>query len=192
MDTLAAIGILALAYLAGTLPGALIICRLFRLANPLETGSGNPGATNVYRLGGALPALLTLLIDAGKGALAVGLAVGAGLSDAWQVGAALLAITGHMYPLILKHRGGKGVATTLGTGLIISPQLILLLAALWALVLWRCRVSAIASVTVAATAPLLALWLDPDLTPYFAALGVLILVRHRSNFKRSLKPPRTD
>lgn len=198
MDALTVVFLAIFSYFAGTFPGAKLVCRLFNLGNPLSHGSGNPGATNVYRLGGATPAALTLFLDAGKGALAVALAQQLQLSALWQLSAALLAILGHMYPVFDHFRGGKGVATTLGAGLMLSPVLTLLLTTLWSLVLYRFKVSAIASVSAASVAPFLAFWLDRSLTLFFTLLAILIIYRHRSNFRRNhlshanVNPPSSD
>lgn len=138
----------------------------------------------MYRLGGFLPALITLVIDAGKGVAAVYLVQVAHLSVFWQLSAAMLTILGHMYPVFSRFNGGKGVATTLGAGLVIAPALTLLLTSLWAGLLYQFRISAIASVTTALLSPVLAFWLTPSLTPFFMLLALLITFRHRHNFQK--------
>ena len=103
---------------------APIVCRLWSLPNPRAQGSGNPGATNVYRIGGWLPAGLTLLLDAAKGALPVYAAAAYGLGIIPQAFIGLCAITGHMLPVFARFQGGKGVATALGAGVALAPALL--------------------------------------------------------------------
>ena len=110
----------AAAYVAGSVLFALPVCQLWKLPDPRAQGSGNPGATNVYRTGGWPPALLTLALDAAKGWLPVWLAHAAGLSVMVQAVVALFAVTGHMIPIFYRFKGGKGVATALGAGLALA------------------------------------------------------------------------
>lgn len=172
------------AYLCGSVLFAIPLARWFGLPDPRAIGSGNPGATNVYRSGGWLPAALTLLLDAAKGALPVWLAAQAGYPVYAQAVVALCAVTGHMVPVWYRFQGGKGVATALGTGLALAPLTTALLAALWLLVMWRWRMSALASLTAVATGPFLSALLEPRTLPLFGLLALLIAVRHRSNLIR--------
>lgn len=173
-----------LAYLAGSVLFALPICRAWHLPDPRAQGSGNPGATNVYRTGGWAPALLTLAMDAAKGGFPVWLASTAGLSILAQAMIALCAVTGHMVPVFYRFKGGKGVATALGAGLALAPLTTLLLCAIWALVMWRGRISALASIVAIVSGPLLSAILEPDTLPLFGLLALLIVVRHRNNLIR--------
>lgn len=173
-----------LAYLAGSVLFALPICRAWHLPDPRAQGSGNPGATNVYRTGGWAPALLTLAMDAAKGGFPVWLANTAGLSILAQAMIALCAVTGHMVPVFYRFKGGKGVATALGAGLALAPLTTLLLCAIWALVMWCGRISALASIVAIVSGPLLSAILEPDTLPLFGLLALLIVVRHRNNLIR--------
>lgn len=172
------------AYLAGSVLFALLVCRLWHLPDPRAQGSGNPGATNVYRTGGWLPALVTLVLDAAKGALPVWLAWQLEFSIFAQAMVALCAVTGHMVPVFARFQGGKGVATALGAGLALAPLTTLILCAIWALVMWRWRVSALASVVAMVSGPVIAALIEPDTLPLFGLLALLIVVRHRSNLIR--------
>ncbi|TGN38341.1 glycerol-3-phosphate 1-O-acyltransferase PlsY [Marinobacter confluentis] len=173
-----------LAYLAGSVLFALPVCRAWHLPDPRAQGSGNPGATNVYRTGGWVPALLTLALDAAKGGFPVWLASLADLSIFAQAMVALCAVTGHMIPVFYRFKGGKGVATALGAGLALAPLTTLLLCAIWAIVMWRWRISALASIVAIVSGPLLSAFLEPDTLPLFGLLALLIVVRHRNNLIR--------
>lgn len=172
------------AYLGGSVLFALPVCRLWALPDPRAQGSGNPGATNVYRTGGWLPALITLALDAAKGWLPVWLAHNAGLSPLVQAMVALCAVTGHMIPVFYRFKGGKGVATALGAGLALAPITTLAMAALWLLVLWRWKISALASVIAVLSGPAISAFIEPANLPMFGLLAILIVVRHRNNLIR--------
>jgi glycerol-3-phosphate acyltransferase PlsY len=174
----------ALAYLAGSVLFALPVCRAWHLPDPRAQGSGNPGATNVYRTGGWPPAALTLLLDAAKGWLPVWLAHQADLTILTQAMVALCAVTGHMIPVFYRFKGGKGVATALGAGLALAPATTLLLAAIWALVMWRWKISALASIGAIVSGPIISALIEPDTLPLFGLLAILIVVRHRNNLIR--------
>ncbi|MFL1404701.1 glycerol-3-phosphate 1-O-acyltransferase PlsY [Marinobacter sp. M1N3S26] len=178
------IAICALAYLAGSVLFAIPICRLSGLTDPRVLGSRNPGATNVYRSGGPLPAALTLLLDALKGALPVWLAQHFGFSVFAQAMVALCAVTGHMVPLWYRFQGGKGVATALGCGLVLAPVTTILLALIWLLVVWRWRISALASIIALGSGPVISALLEPETLPMFGLLAIVIVIRHRNNLIR--------
>ncbi|MCS5562889.1 glycerol-3-phosphate 1-O-acyltransferase PlsY [Marinobacter sp.] len=174
----------AAAYLAGSVLFALPVCRLWGLPDPRAQGSGNPGATNVYRTGGWLPAVATLVLDAAKGWLPVWLAHVSGLSVMAQAMVALCAVTGHMVPVFYRFKGGKGVATALGAGLALAPVTTLVMAAIWALVMWRWRISALASLVAIVSGPIISALIEPNTLPLFGLLAILIVVRHRNNLIR--------
>ena len=183
-DPLLTVLLSALAYLLGSVLFALPVCRLWRLPDPRAQGSGNPGATNVYRTGGWPPALLTLALDAGKGWLPVWLAVTINLPVLSQAMVALCAVTGHMIPLFFRFQGGKGVATALGAGLALAPTTTALLCLIWGLALWRWRISALASILAIICGPLISALIEPKTLPLFGLLAILIVVRHRNNLIR--------
>lgn len=183
-DPLLTVLLCALAYASGSVLFALEICKLWKLPDPRALGSGNPGATNVYRNGGWQPAALTLLLDAAKGFIPVWLAQYAELSMLAQAMVALCAVTGHMVPVFYRFKGGKGVATALGSGLALAPLTTLLLAGIWSLVMWRWRISALASILAIISGPLVSAVIEPDTLPLFGLLAILIVVRHRNNLIR--------
>lgn len=183
-DPVTTVLLCAAAYLAGSVLFALPVCRLWQLPDPRAQGSGNPGATNVYRTGGWLPAIATLILDGAKGWLPVWLAQAAGLSIMVQAVVALCAVTGHMIPVFFRFRGGKGVATALGAGLALAPATTMIMAGLWIGVIWRWRISALASLVAIVSGPVISAFLEPDTLPLFGLLALLIVVRHRSNLIR--------
>ncbi len=142
------------AYLLGSVPFAMIASKVFGLADPRTYGSGNPGATNVLRSGNKKAALFTLIGDALKGAIAVIVAQQLGFTDT-QIGLVALAVFfGHLYPIFLKFKGGKGVATAAGVLLALDPLLGLAVAATWIFVAFVSRYSSLAAVLAAVLAPL--------------------------------------
>lgn len=175
------------AYGLGSISGAISICRLFSLTDPRKTGSKNPGATNVYRIGGTTPALLTLLIDSAKGAIPVYLSIVFTLPELTQGLVALAAIIGHMYPVYYRFKGGKGVATTLGAGLILSPLTTLFITGCWILIARQTRISSIASISAAILAPITAYILDPSYTMVYGILSAMIIFRHKDNISGLIK-----
>ncbi|SFM02747.1 glycerol-3-phosphate 1-O-acyltransferase PlsY [Marinobacter zhejiangensis] len=183
-DPLITVLLCALAYLSGSVLFAIPICKLWKLPDPRAQGSGNPGATNVYRTGGWAPAALTLILDGFKGWLPVWLAHQTELSILAQAMVALFAVTGHMVPLYYRFQGGKGVATSLGAGLALAPATTLLISLIWLLVMWRWRVSALASIVAVLCGPLISALIEPDTMPLFGLLALLIIVRHRTNLIR--------
>ena len=174
----------ASAYLAGSVLFAIPVCRLWKLPDPRALGSGNPGATNVYRAGGWQPALATLMLDAFKGWLPVWLGQSLGMSILVQAMIALCAVTGHMIPAFYRFKGGKGVATALGAGLALAPLTTAIMAGLWLGVMWRWRISAMASLVAITSGPLISALLEPETLPLFGLLTLLIVVRHRNNLIR--------
>ncbi|MEX0970489.1 MAG: glycerol-3-phosphate 1-O-acyltransferase PlsY [Paracoccaceae bacterium] len=172
------------AYLLGAVPFGLVITRLLGLGDLRKIGSGNIGATNVLRTGHKGAALATLLLDSGKGAIAV-LVARAIFGDTAAQLAGLGAFIGHLYPVWLRFKGGKGVATFLGTLLALNPLAGLATCATWLAVALLFRISSLAALICATSA---ALWLylldQPQMTGLAVALAVLIFWRHRSNIAR--------
>jgi len=188
------IPVLLLAYLLGSVSCAILVCDLFRLPDPRQQGSLNPGATNVYRIGGVWPALLTLLGDSLKGVLAVAIARLLDLSPTGQGLVAIAAILGHMFPIFFKLQGGKGVATCLGAGLVLAWPTTLALTALWILVMALFRIASLASLCASLAAAPVALFLNPEHWRAFLVVAVLILLRHHRNILALVRgqEPRTD
>jgi len=174
------------AYLLGSVSFAVVWSRVFGLPDPRTYGSGNPGATNVLRSGRKAAAVLTLLGDAAKGAVAV-LAVRAlGIGDAAVALAAVAAFVGHLYPVYFGFKGGKGVATAFGILLALSPVLALAVLAVFAVVLFASRYVSLSSVLSAAAASVISPFLFGwgAVTGAVLAMAVLIVVRHRGNIQR--------
>ena len=180
------------AYLLGSIPFGLLLGKLFGAADVRTEGSGNIGATNVARVAGPLAGILTLLLDAAKGALAVVLA--ARLSDqssTWMMIAGLCALVGHCYPIWLGFHGGKGVATAAGVFLVLSPLAFLAAAILFFLVVLYWRFVSLGSISAAAAMPLLIyfFWAPHHAPPYAVTFGslaaaLLIVYKHDANIQR--------
>ncbi len=174
----------AIGYLMGSVPYGMLIARVMGLGNLRNIGSGNIGATNVLRTGNKTAAALTVLFDAGKGAMAVLLARVLAGEDAAQI-AALTAFLGHCYPVWLNFRGGKGVATFLGLWLALDWQVGIACCLTWlvAAAVWR-----ISSVGALVAAALSTTWImvltDGSAFALGAILTLLVLWRHRANLAR--------
>lgn len=172
-----------LAYLLGSVSFAVLVSRAFGLADPRSYGSQNPGATNVLRSGHKLAAALTLLLDAGKGALAVWLAQLQGLDETGVALCAIGVFLGHLYPVFFRFRGGKGVATAFGVLIGLHWWLGLYTGLTWLVLAFFFRYSSLAALTAALFAPCF-YWLlvGPDATlAAIAGISVLIFYRHRRN-----------
>jgi glycerol-3-phosphate acyltransferase PlsY len=173
-----------LAYGLGSVPFGIVMARVFGLGDLRSIGSGNIGATNVLRTGNKLAALLTLVLDAGKGALAVLLARWLVGPDAAQA-AGLAAFLGHLFPVFIGFKGGKGVATFLGTLLALAFPVGLAACATWAVVAAVTRYSSLSALVSAVAAPVWALVLGQgQVAVLFVLLAVLIVERHRANIAR--------
>lgn len=174
-------------YLSGSIPYGLILSGVMGLGDIRKSGSGNIGATNVLRVGGKKLAIATLLLDALKGAVPV--LVAKQIHMDYAILAALGAFLGHLFPLWLKFKGGKGVATALGISFGFSLPLGLALVAVWLVTAFLTRYSSLAALTAFAAAPLLAACIAgiPQVTITLFFISVFIWVRHRENIRRLLK-----
>lgn len=177
-----------LGYLLGSLPFAVIVSKAFGLADPRSFGSGNPGATNVLRSGNKFAALLTLAGDALKGWIAMRIAAALGADGQGVAVAGIAAFAGHVYPLFLKFKGGKGVATALGVLAGFSGWLALACAGIWLLVAFTTRYSSLAALAAAVGAPALSLWLGlpQEAVMVVSVMTVLLIQRHRGNIQKLL------
>lgn len=177
------------AYLLGSVSFAVVTSKAFGIADPRTYGSGNPGATNVLRSGKKAAAALTLFGDAAKGWLAVFIAIKIAPHD--ESGLMLIVLTtlavflGHLFPVFLKFKGGKGVATALGVLLALSGWLGLAVLATWLVVAMVFRYSSLAALVAAVAAPLYAMLfnLRPELVLATAIMSLLLLWRHKSNIQ---------
>ena len=171
-------------YLLGSIPFGMVIAKLMGLGNLREIGSGNIGATNVLRTGNKGAAALTVLLDAGKGAVALLIARALIGEDAAQI-AGLAAFLGHLFPIWLRFRGGKGVATFLGILLALYWPLGLAACATWLFSAMTMRMSSLAGLMAAGLSPMWALLLGQGQTLLLGAiLTILIYIRHAANLKR--------
>jgi len=189
----------AIAYLLGSIPFGYILVRVFRGQDVRDTGSGNIGATNVARSSPALGAL-TLFLDAAKGLLAVaagsllaasGPHGGAGRLYSLAALSAVFAVVGHMFPIWLKFRGGKGVATSVGVFMALAPKTLLLVLALFVAVVAAFRYVSLGSIVAAVAFPLIAYALRDyhsslPVLGAISAIAVLVIVKHRDNIRRLL------
>jgi len=184
LPLLAAIALVG--YLLGSIPFGIVWARIFGLGDLRQIGSGNIGATNVLRTGNKLAAFLTLVCDAGKGGAAVLIARALVGEDAAQL-AGFAAFLGHCFPVFLGFKGGKGVATWLGTLLALAWPVGLAACATWLATAALFRISSLAALTAAVLTPLWAVVLGaPQAALLCIALAALILIRHKANITRIL------
>lgn len=189
MNSTLFIPVLIIVYLIAAIPTGIVLSRLMGSEDIREKGSGNIGATNVYRVAGKLAGVLTLVGDALKGLLPL-LAIKTWLQPTpEQLGvASAVAILGHCYPVYLKFKGGKGVATALGIFLVLSPKAVLGALIVFIIAVATTRYISLGSVLAAMSAPLLILMLSHPQPIFLATLFIasLVIWRHRSNVKRLL------
>jgi glycerol-3-phosphate acyltransferase PlsY len=188
--TLAYAAILSLSYLIGSIPFGLVLGPLFKAGDIRNIGSGNIGATNALRTGKKLYALLVLLCDGAKGAVAIAV-VHCLFGDAYPhaaLMAGIAAIVGHLFPVWLKFKGGKGVATGLGVLAALHWPTGLCVALMWLLTARLSRYSSLAAILAFLQAPIYALATDaPEFSLPFAVIAALIIFTHRANLQRLLK-----
>jgi glycerol-3-phosphate acyltransferase PlsY len=189
MNTVIFIIVLNIVYLIAAIPTGIVLAKVMGYEDVRDKGSGNIGATNVYRVAGKLPGILTLVGDILKGLLPL-LAIKLWLDpSAFQLGAAsLVAIVGHCYPVYLKFKGGKGVATALGIFLALCPGAVLVAAVIFVVTVAISRYISLGSVLAALSVPVLMLAFGKPQAIFISSLciGLLIVWRHRSNISRIL------
>jgi|SRR5580765_6470079 len=180
------------AYLIGSLSFAVIVSRVMGLSDPRSYGSGNPGATNVLRSGNKAAAIVTLLLDALKGWLPVFLVKefgpAHGLDEGTLALVGLAAFLGHLWPVFFRFKGGKGVATAAGVLLGLNPWLGLATLATWLIIAAFTRYSSLAALVAAVFAPFyqILIWGGGPVAVAVAAMGVLLIYRHRANIAKLL------
>ncbi len=199
------IAIFIASYLLGSIPFGLILCKIFGYGDIRKIGSGNIGATNVLRTGNKFLAVMTLLLDCGKGAIAV-LLIGMFFSANchlincvepcsctsfeeamfFKMLAGFSAILGHCYPIWLKFKGGKGVATTMGTLLAAVPVVGGAACLVWFLMALIFRISSLAALIAIGLTPIIAqaLYNDFNISGLCAAIAVIVYIKHHENIKR--------
>jgi glycerol-3-phosphate acyltransferase PlsY len=176
-----------LGYVLGSIPFGLVLTRLAGKGDIRKVGSGNIGATNVLRAGGRTLAAATLILDALKATAAVLIAelLWPGLDSATAgIVAGAGALVGHLYPVWLKFRGGKGVATLLGVLIPLLPIAAAIYAAVWIAALLIVRISSVAGMLAAVSAPIAALALGSPYFPVILAFAILVVWRHHANIAR--------
>ncbi len=174
------------AYRIGSIPTGLLLAKVFGGVDIRESGSGNIGATNVYRTLGRKVGLLTLVGDCLKGVLPVVAAYALGFNAMWVAIVGLAAFLGHVYTVFLGFKGGKGVATALGVFLAVSYPSVLIALAVFVLVLLKWRYVSLASITAAAVMPSLVALIDrrPETVAMSVVIAAMVIYRHRENIKR--------
>ena len=186
------LGVAVLAYLLGSLSFAVIVSKAMRLDDPRSYGSGNPGATNVLRSGNKTAAILTLVLDALKGVVAVlvarALAGRFGFGETVIALAGLAAFLGHLWPVFFRFVGGKGVATAAGVLLALNGWVGLASLGTWLVIAFATRYSSLAALVTAVLAPVYTYLLigDPQVAALVAVMSVLLIWRHRSNITKLL------
>jgi glycerol-3-phosphate acyltransferase PlsY len=178
---------IGLAYLLGSIPTGFILGS-WAGVDVRSQGSGNVGATNVARVVGKRQGIYTLIADVGKGWIAVFAAFLLGLTTPVAAVVGVAAFLGHLFPVFLKFKGGKGVATALGVFLALAPQAVVILVVLFAAVMLFSRTVSLSSIIAAAAAPAVFWWLSyhPAIVATGAVLAAMIILRHRSNIQRLL------
>jgi acyl phosphate:glycerol-3-phosphate acyltransferase len=187
-----AIFIALFGYLLGSVPSGIVLTRLFSRVDPRKMGSKNIGATNIYRTAGKTLGVLTLIGDVLKGAIPIWMAMMWSQHDLWGIPELWIAIVGlspivgHIFPIFLGFKGGKGVATALGTYLVISPTSVLIEALVFVLIVWKWRIIALGSITCAITIPILIATFRGERIYILLSviIAALILYRHQSNIAR--------
>lgn len=176
------------AYLIGCMPFAVVVSKAFGLADPRSFGSGNPGATNVLRTGNKLAALLTLLGDAAKGAITIGVATLLGLPADLLGWVGFMAFLGHVFPITLGFKGGKGVSTSAGVLLALYWPLGLATLGTWLFMAFTLRYSSLSAMTAALLAPAYAVFMGlptPIVVPVML-MAATLLIKHAGNLRRLL------
>lgn len=187
-------GWVLVAYLLGSVSSAIIVCRLMGLPDPRSEGSGNPGATNVLRIGGKKAAALTLVGDMLKGYIPVALAVWYGLSAEIIIAMGVAAFVGHLWPVFFKFEGGKGVATELGVLFGLHPVIGLVIAGIWLFIAKGLKISSLAALVAMTLAPVMVwFWTESELswTLGVALMSLLLIIRHKSNIQRLMSGEET-
>ncbi|MFV9984275.1 MAG: glycerol-3-phosphate 1-O-acyltransferase PlsY [Francisella endosymbiont of Hyalomma asiaticum] len=177
--------ILIFAYLLGSINSAIIVCYIFRLSSPRSVGSGNPGTTNVFRIGGKVPAVITLIFDILKGLASVVIAKVLTNNEFITACTALYAVLGHIFPIFFGFKGGKGVATLIGTLFGFSWILGLIFVITWlcvAVVTRYSSLSALVAIVIASFS--LVFTSNLQIAALFILITIVILVKHGGNIQR--------
>jgi glycerol-3-phosphate acyltransferase PlsY len=181
--------LLVAAYLLGSVSSAILVCHCFRLPDPRTQGSHNPGATNVLRIGGKLPAAITLCGDMAKGLLPILACHVLDVTPLVFALTGLAAFLGHLYPVYFNFQGGKGVATAIGIDLGLHWLIGISVIGIWLLVAKVMRVSSLAALIAMSLAPLIVAWVwpAPEIIGLHLVVTLLLLIRHRSNIQKLIR-----
>ena len=187
--------IILVAYLIGSIPNGVIIAKIFCKIDPTKSGSGNIGATNVYRTAGKIPGIITLILDILKGFLPVYFAKKWGLDFQIVLFTGLAAFLGHLFPVFLKFKGGKGVATAIGIFLVLTPLAVLIASIIFFIVAYIWRYVSLASMISSFLLPaiikvliIFKFYNYPDSMVYFAGtISILIIYKHKANIQRLIE-----
>ena len=175
------------AYILGSCTSAVWIAKVFHIPDPRVSGSTNPGATNMLRVGGKIPAIIVLILDILKGSVAVYIAHELGLSQLWLGVVAIAVCVGHMYSIFYHFSGGKGVATAFGCFVPLGFEISLTLLIVWITTYRLFRFSSLAALFTVCIAPLATYWFNPQYTIAVSMLAALIVWRHQQNIQRLIK-----
>lgn len=179
-----ALGMIIFAYLCGSISSAILVCKLAGLPDPRTAGSGNPGTTNILRIGGKAAATAVLIFDIVKGMAPVWLAYLLHVTPMYLGLTAIAACLGHIYPVFFRFRGGKGVATAFGAIAPIGWDLTGLMTGTWLLTVLLSGYSSLGAIVSALIAPFYVWWFKPQFTFPVSMLSCLILLRHHDNIQR--------
>jgi glycerol-3-phosphate acyltransferase PlsY len=177
-------------YLLGSIPTGVLLTKFFSKVDPRKVGSKNIGAANIFRTAGKKLGILTLVGDILKGMIPIVIAILFNVSDLWIAIAGLTSFLGHIFPIFLGFKGGKGVATALGVYLIISTTAVLIEVLLFVGIIWKWRYISLGSMCCATTIPILIAFFRSDSQAYFIVsviIAALIIYRHQSNISRLLQ-----
>ncbi|HZI93717.1 MAG TPA: glycerol-3-phosphate 1-O-acyltransferase PlsY [Patescibacteria group bacterium] len=179
---------LGLSYLISAIPFGLLVFKLGRGGDIRAQGSGNIGATNVFRAGGKWAGTATLVLDIGKGALSVALVRGITSDPRWTAAAAFASVLGHCFPIYLRFKGGKGIATGCGAYGVLAPLPMGITLGVFLVAMLITRMVSVGSICAGIALPLLILWLQPE-RPLLVSVGAaaaLVILRHQANVRRIL------
>jgi len=177
-------------YLLGSVPTGVLLTRMFSKVDPRKVGSKNIGATNIFRTAGKTLGVLTLIGDVLKGMIPMGVAIQWEVSALWIAIVGLSAFLGHVFPIFLGFKGGKGVATALGVYVMISPIAVFIEFLLFAGIVWKWKYISLGSISCATSIPILIAFFRSDSQAYFilsVIIAAVVLYRHQANISRLLQ-----
>ena len=176
-----------LSYLSGSISSAILTCHIMKLEDLRKLGSGNPGASNMLRNHGKLPAAITFAGDIIKVIIPIGIALRLDLSPYWLSWIACAGCIGHMYPIYHRFEGGKGVATAYGATYMMCWPAGLVLSGIWLTLAKLSGTASVGSITAWLCAPIIILFWQPEMWSGITCISLLIVFRHRENIKRLIK-----